>query len=250
MNVHSNASYLLESDAHSRACRHFFIGWSPKDGDPIRLNGAFFTLCAILRFIVASAAKAKLGALFLNCKESIIFRSTLTELSHPQPTNPIHCDNPTTGSIANNTVKHQRSRLMEMWYFWVCDKVAQDAYDVRWHPGQENLADYQSKHQPRAHHTAVCPWYLHEVNSPLVLPRAIRPSTLKGCVGTLPKGYVGSIPLPRLQVRQSAQSHQVHTILDYYDTPYVVPTYVAPCSLVKRAAYAFSPAWHAIAINT
>ncbi len=33
-----------------------------------------------------------------------------------------------------------------MRYFWVCDKVAQDAYDVKWHPGKENLADYQSKH--------------------------------------------------------------------------------------------------------
>ena len=56
MNVHSDASYLSESDAQSRACGHFFMGWSPTDGDPIKLNGAFFTLCTILRFVVASAA--------------------------------------------------------------------------------------------------------------------------------------------------------------------------------------------------
>jgi hypothetical protein len=49
------------------------MGWMPKDGSPIILNGVFFTLCAILRFVVASAAKAKLGALFLNCKERMIF---------------------------------------------------------------------------------------------------------------------------------------------------------------------------------
>jgi len=49
------------------------MGWTPKDGDPIKLNGAFFTLCAILRFVVASAAEAELGALFLNCKEGINF---------------------------------------------------------------------------------------------------------------------------------------------------------------------------------
>ena len=35
MNVHSDASYLSESDAHSPACGHFFMGWSPKDSDPI-----------------------------------------------------------------------------------------------------------------------------------------------------------------------------------------------------------------------
>ena len=109
LNVHSDASYLSESKAHSRACGHFFMGWSPKDGDPIKLNGAFFTLCTILRFVVASAAEAELGALFLNCKEGIIFRLTLEELGHPQPRTPVHCDNATSGGIANNTVKRQRS---------------------------------------------------------------------------------------------------------------------------------------------
>jgi hypothetical protein len=77
MNVHSDASYLSESEARSRACGHFFMGWSPKDGYPIRLNGAFFTLCAILCFVVASAVEAELSALFLNCKEGMIFRMML-----------------------------------------------------------------------------------------------------------------------------------------------------------------------------
>ena len=243
MNVHSDASYLSEANARSRACGHFFMGWTPTDGDPIRLNGAFFTLCAILRFVVASAAEAELGALFLNCKEGMIFRLTLEELGHPQPRNPVHCDNATAVGITNNTVKRQRSRSMEMRYFWVSDKIAQNAYDVRWHPGQENLADYQSKHHAGSHHKAVRPWYLHEKNSPEVLPRAHRPSTLKGCVGTLPEGYVRNVPLPRVPVLQSA-------IPDYYEDQYGVPTYITPRSLVESAAYAFSPAWQAIAINT
>jgi hypothetical protein len=68
---------------------------------------------------------------------------------------PVHCDNATTVGIANNTVKRQRSRSMEMRYFWVRDKVAQDAYEIKWHPGQENLADYQSKHHLGSHHQAV-----------------------------------------------------------------------------------------------
>jgi hypothetical protein len=73
LNIHSDASYLSEPGARSRACGHFFMGLSPKDGNPIRLNGTFFTLCAILRFVAASAAEAELSALFLNCKEGIIF---------------------------------------------------------------------------------------------------------------------------------------------------------------------------------
>jgi hypothetical protein len=73
MNVHSDASYLSEADALSRVCGHFFMGWKAKDGNPIKLNGAFLTFCAILCFVVASTPKAKLGALFLNCKEGMIF---------------------------------------------------------------------------------------------------------------------------------------------------------------------------------
>ena len=196
MNVHSDAFYLSESNARSRACGHFFMGWSPSNGDPILLNGAFFTLCAILCFVVASAAEAKLGALFLNCKEGMIFCMTLEELGHPQPKMPVHWGNATAVGIANNTVKWQHSRSMEMRYFGVGDKEAQDVYDVNWQPGQENLVNYQSKHHTGAHHQAVCPWYLHEQSSLLVLPRATRPSTLKGCVGTLPKGYIRNVPLP------------------------------------------------------
>jgi hypothetical protein len=73
LNIHSDASYLLEANALSQACGHFFMGWRADPTKPIKLNGAFFTLCAILRFVVASPAEAKLSALFLNCKQATIF---------------------------------------------------------------------------------------------------------------------------------------------------------------------------------
>jgi hypothetical protein len=204
MNIHTDASYLSETKARSRACGHFFMGWLPKNGEPIRINGAFYVNTTILRFVVASAAEAELGALFHNCQDGIIFRQTLADLGHPQPRTPVHCDNATAVGIASNTVKRQRSRAMEMRFFWIGDKVAQGMYDISWHPGQENLADYQSKHHIGAHHLAVRPWYLHTKNSPQYLPRAVRPSTLKGCVGTLEDGYVRKVPLPRVPRIQSA----------------------------------------------
>jgi hypothetical protein len=73
LNIHSDASYLLEEKARSRACGHFFMGWMPKNGKPIRLNGAFHVSMTILCFIVASAAEAELGALYHNCQTGIIF---------------------------------------------------------------------------------------------------------------------------------------------------------------------------------
>ena len=73
MNIHSDTSYLSETKARSRACGHFFMGWMPKNGEPIKLNGAFYVNTTILRFVVASAAEAELGALFHNCQDGIIF---------------------------------------------------------------------------------------------------------------------------------------------------------------------------------
>ncbi len=73
LNTHSNASYLSKANAHSQTCGHFFMGWKPNPTQPIQLNGAFFTLCAILWFVVASAAEAELGALFSNCYQATIF---------------------------------------------------------------------------------------------------------------------------------------------------------------------------------
>ena len=181
------------------------MGEVPIDGKPIKLNGTFHTLCAILRFVVASAAEAELGALFLNCQEGMIFKLTLEDLGHKQPKIPVHCDNATAVGIANNTIKRQQSRAMEMRYFWTCEKDAQNVYSFQWHPGMENLANYQSKHHPGAHHTAVRPYYLHEENSPRELPHANPPSTLKGCVGTLKDGYVRNVPLPRVPQIQSAK---------------------------------------------
>jgi len=69
LNIHSDASYLLEMKARNRACCHYFLGWIPKDGEPNKLIGAIFTLCNVLKWVVASAAETELSALFLNCKE-------------------------------------------------------------------------------------------------------------------------------------------------------------------------------------
>jgi hypothetical protein len=142
MNVHLDMLYLLESGTSSQACGNFFMGWFPTNGDPIKLNGAFFTLCTILHVVVASTVEAELGAFYLYCKEGMIFHLTLEDLGHLKPKSPIYCNNATTVGIANNTVKWKRLLSMEMRYFWICDKVAQDAYNIKWHPGQENLANY------------------------------------------------------------------------------------------------------------
>ena len=119
LNIHSDASYLSESKARSRACGQCFPGWVPKDEEPIKLNGAIFTLCNILKWVVASAAEAELGALFLNCTRGKIMRIILVEMGHTHPVTPVYCDNATAVGIANKTIKWLRSKSMEMRFFWI-----------------------------------------------------------------------------------------------------------------------------------
>jgi len=133
-----------------------------------------------------------------------MFRSTLQNLGHPQPRTPFHCDSVMAVGIASNTVKRQRARAMEMRFMWEGDKIAQKMYELIWHPGQENLADYQSKHHVGAHHVNVRTYYLHMENLPRFLAQAVRPSTLKGCVGTLKDGQFRRVPLPRLIPRRQS----------------------------------------------
>ena len=73
MNIHSDASYLSELGAQSRACGHFLMGWMPKNREPVKLNGAFYTSSTIMRFVVASAAEAELGALLYKFQTEMIF---------------------------------------------------------------------------------------------------------------------------------------------------------------------------------
>ena len=158
-------------------------------------------MSTILKCVAASAAEAELGALFLNALEVKILRLTLAELGHPQPPTPIHTDNTTAVLIVNNTIKRQRSRVMNMRYFWLLCQEAQKILNVKYHPGQENLGDYQTKLHNAAHHSRIRPFYLHYNNSPRYLQRAARPSAQRGCVGTVSDIYKHRSPLPILRSR-------------------------------------------------
>ena len=212
LNVHSDASYLSAPKARSRAGGYFFLGSLPRDGDPIKLNGAIHVTCTILKLVAASAAEAELGALFLNAQEAKVIRLVLTELGHPQPPTPIHIDNTTTVGIVNNTIKRQQSRAMEMRYFWLLDGETQQYFKFYYQPGLENLGDYPSKHHTADIHQHVRPYYVHMDNSPTLLPRAMKPSTRRGCAEILGDPYSKKSPLPsigRLAVSPNTSSYRV-----------------------------------------
>jgi hypothetical protein len=164
--LHSDASYLSESQARSRAGGHFFLSDAPVNPAlplplPPPANGALHTTSTILRHVMASAAEAELGALFVNAQQAVILRTALCELGHPQPPTPIQADNATATGIANDTVRQRRSKTMDMRFYWLRDRIRQGHFHIYWRPGTSNLADYFTKHHPTAHHRLMRPLYLH-----------------------------------------------------------------------------------------
>jgi hypothetical protein len=177
LNVHSDVLYLSTPKARSCAGGYIFLGSIPHDGDPITLNGANHITCAILKLVAASAAEAELGALFLNAQEAKVLRLILAELGHPQPPTPIHINSTTTVGLVNNTIKQQRSRAMEMRYFWLLGGKMQQYFKFYYQPGLKNLGNYPSKHHTAHMHQHVRPYYVHMNSSLTLLPRAMKPSS-------------------------------------------------------------------------
>ena len=160
LRVHIDTSYLSEPLAWSRVGGHFYLG----NKDNNFRNGSILNPTGVIKVVVSSAAEAETAGLFTNMKEAVILRNILQEMGHPQPATPIQVDNSTAAGIANNNIKIQRSKAIDMHFYWVRDRVNQQQFHVYWKPGRENDADYFTKHHTAAHHQRMRPLYLCQNN--------------------------------------------------------------------------------------
>eukprot|EP00804_Cyclotella_cryptica_P006269 CCRYP_010123-RA/>CCRYP_010123-RA protein AED:0.17 eAED:0.14 QI:0/0/0/1/1/1/4/0/941 len=155
--AHGDASYLSETNTHSRAGGHFFL--SKNDHYPNN-NGAVLTIAQIIKAVMSSTAEAKLGALYINSREGIPLRHLLVKMGHPQPPTPIQTDNSTALGVVNNTIQPKRTKAMDMRFHWLRCCINQKHFRPYWRAGATNLADYVTKHHPAIHHQAVRPLFL------------------------------------------------------------------------------------------
>jgi hypothetical protein len=151
--VHSDAGYLNESKARSRAGGHFFLSQNNVQYPPN--NGAILTIAQIIDAVMSSAAEAEIGALFINAKEAVHVRRILTEMGHAQPQTPIQTDNSTADGVVNSRVRPKRTKAMDMRFEWLLDREQKQQFKIYWRPGKSNLADYFTKHHPPSHHRNV-----------------------------------------------------------------------------------------------
>lgn len=77
---------------------------------------------------------------------------------------------------------------------------------------------------------------LHKLTSIRELPRADKPSSLKGCVRTLTYGYVCTSPLPRVPTKQSNPPRGIR-LPPYFGIPVLIPTlHIAKGPAIARSA--------------
>ena len=141
--VHSDASYLSEPKAQSRAGGHIFM--SSDVANPHN-NGAVLNIAQLIKAVMSSAAETELGALYINAREAVPMRQLLTEMGHAQPSTPIQTDNSTACGVVNNNIQPRGTKAMDMRFHWLRNREAQSQFRFYWAPGKDNLGDYWTKH--------------------------------------------------------------------------------------------------------
>ena len=169
LHIHSDASYNSEAKSRSRAGRHFYLGNTASVCPTMHNDGAILNTSTIMCNVMASASEAKCGALFNNTKESVSLRTTLHKMGHPQPPTPVEVNNSTAAGFANKKIKQQKSKSMDMRYYWIQDRVAQKHFQVYWRPGHTNLSDYFTNNFPPSYHRSTRSTYLQSANYVLSL---------------------------------------------------------------------------------
>ena len=165
--THSDAGYLNEPEACSRAGGHFFL--SNNRVHPPN-NRAVLTVAQIIKNVMSSAAEAELGALYIIAREAAYIRIILSEMQHKQPKTHIQTDNSTAEGVINSKIQPKRTKAMDMRFYWLRDRASQEQFRFYWRSGKLNWADYWTKHHSAAHHKSI----RHEFLTPQKILAALR----------------------------------------------------------------------------
>ena len=171
--IDSDAAYLNAPKSRSRAGGYHFLGTH----DEKLFNGPIFVLAKTIKAVMASAAEAEVGSLFLNAQQAISYIITLEELGHPQKAVPLFTDNSTATGFLNGTIKKKRSKAFDMRFEWLIDRIRQNQFKVKWGPGKTRISDYFTKRYPGSYHKTVRPIFSYI--------KGKSPDSLQGCVEIL-----------------------------------------------------------------
>jgi len=99
-------------------------------------NGPILIECKTLKYVVASAAEAETGGLFLNGQTAVIIKIILEALNHKQPPTQLKTDNSTSSGFANSHIRIKRAKSWDMRYNWLRCRENQQQLNIYWEKGK------------------------------------------------------------------------------------------------------------------
>ena len=126
--IHSDASYPSVAQARSRDSGvHFLTEGPPDPKNPEYFgptnNGILLVVCKIMRNIMASAAEAEYGTIFINAQTAVPIRTTLSEMVWTQGPTSLQVDNSTAVGIATKEFCQNKSKAMDMQFYWINNRI-------------------------------------------------------------------------------------------------------------------------------
>jgi hypothetical protein len=156
--MQSDGSHLSRSRSRGVAGGIAYFGNS---NEPTHINGAVHVHSCILDVVVASVAECEYASLYMLARVGTWLRTIATALGYPQPATHIFCDNACAVGMANDTVKLNRTKSIDMRFHWIRDRVRQGQFIVTWRQGAHNLADFFTKPLPVHVHQALMPFLIN-----------------------------------------------------------------------------------------
>jgi hypothetical protein len=184
LHIDSDAAYLVLPNACSHYVGHYYLSDAPPPlpakPNP-KPNGPILTICKTIRGV-----EAETGGVYGNAQEAIACRISLRALGHPQAATSIKTDNSTSNSFVHANIKQRHSKTWDMRWNWLCDKATHKELHIYWDRGQNNQANYFTKHHPSMHHINMRPKYVlnaHKISNQTAAQwSAISAFQVQGCV--------------------------------------------------------------------
>ena len=126
--VESDASYICESRAQSRAGGLLYLSDKPKSPlfpdspphtPPHTPNRHIQVISKIIYTVTSSAQEAENGAGFITGKEITPARVIIEEMCHPQGPTPLKFDNKCATRIINDEIRQKASKCTDIRFYWL-----------------------------------------------------------------------------------------------------------------------------------
>jgi hypothetical protein len=208
LSTHANAGFHNKSRGRSQASADIFVS---KNNPFPKHNGPVLSISQI-KFVMSSAAKAELGALYTTAKEMVPLHQNLIKMGWPQPCMPIQMDNFTAVVATNLTVVPQKTKSMDLRLWWLRCRESQQEFRYYWYKGSHNWADYHTKHHSPIYHEANRPIHAGAAAQLPLTAAPFRPRCVYPLTNTPARCFFLSL---QTKLRMSLQGCIVYLLLMY-----------------------------------